>query len=248
MHGRLIRVKYLGSKRGIAKPLSAFLLSRLAGRYFVEPFCGGINMTAAMEPAGPRLATDAHPALFYLYRAWRKGWRPPSSVSEALYQQIRARNDPTDPMTGFVGFGCSFGGKFWGGFARSAKGENFAAQSLSSLSKKFARCSAVTFGLESYERLSPHRDCLVYCDPPYAQTTGYSLAFDSARFWEHVRGWSRAGIEVLVSEYTAPSDFESVFSLTKSVAVDGGGAGSGRVEHVFRWRGWEPRANALLAA
>jgi DNA adenine methylase len=243
-------VQYLGGKHRIAKPLSAFLLSRLAGRYFVEPFCGGINMTAAMEQAGPRLATDAHPALFHLYRAWRRGWRPSTfEITDDLYQALKARNDPTDPMTGFVGFGCSFGGKYFGGRARDPKSpRNYALNTFNSLSKKFARCSAVTFGLESYERLSPHRDCLVYCDPPYAQTTGYSLAFDSARFWEHVRGWSRAGIEVLVSEYTAPSDFEPVFEIGAFVSAGGKGMVSASVERVFRWRGWAPSYSPRLAA
>lgn len=229
-------MQYLGGKNSIAKPLSAFLLSRLAGRYFVEPFCGGLSVTAAMEPAGPRLATDAHPALFYLYKAWREGWRPSAQITDDLYQALKARNDPTDPMTGFVGFGCSFGGKWWGGHARPRKdGYEYARGAARSLERKLSRCGDVIFGLESYERLAPHRDCLVYCDPPYAQTTGYSLAFDSARFWDHVRAWSRAGIEVLVSEYRAPPDFECLFSADKYVPLN---KRDRNVERVFRWRGF----------
>lgn len=225
-------MQYLGGKFRIAKPLSAYLESRRAGRYFVEPFCGGLNVTAAME--GERLATDASPYLFSLYSALRAGWDPPTSMSEEEYASIRARKDPEDPLTAFAGYGCSFGGKWFGGFCRDGTDRNYVSGARNGLLKKMSKCEESTFALCSYERLSPE-GCLIYCDPPYAATTGYGAvgAFDSAAFWAVVREWSKKNT-VLVSEYAAPEDFRCVWSIETKTDMHGEGR-KGRTEKLFEY-------------
>ena len=52
--------------------------------------------------------------------------------------------------------------------------------------------------------------CVIYCDPPYAGTTGYVDSFDNEEFWNVVREWSKNNI-VLVSEQVAPPDFKVVW-------------------------------------
>lgn len=55
---------------------------------------------------------------------------------------------------------------------------------------------------------------LIYCDPPYENTSGYSTgAFDNAAFWQRVRELSTAGHDVYVSEYRAPPDMVSVLDM-----------------------------------
>ncbi len=228
-------MQYLGGKSRIAKPLATYLESRRAGRYFVEPFCGALNITQFLT--GPRLATDASPYLFSLYKHWREGWRPPAVVTEEMYKAQNSTRDPDDPLTGFIGYGCSFGGKFFGGYASDNQigGHYFAQAARRGLEKKLSASSTVTFGLCSYERLTPGRGTLVYCDPPYAKTTGYSAVgtFDSAAFWQRCREWTRDGALVLVSEYAAPEDFACAWSIETTTAMRSSGRRSSRVERLF---------------
>lgn len=228
-------MQYLGGKFRIAKPLGGYLESRREGRYVVEPFCGALNVTVQFECE--RLASDASPYLFSLYRALREGWQPPESVSEETWRELKAKKDPDDPMTAFAGYGCSFSGMFFGTYARGGEERNYAQNARNTLLKKMAKCRLVTFAHYSYERLTPGK-ALVYCDPPYAGTAGYSAVgeFDSAAFWERVREWAREGATVLVSEYAAPEDFRCVWSMATRTDMHGAGR-AGRIEKLFEWAG-----------
>lgn len=233
-------MKYLGGKFRISRPLSEYLLGRLGGREFVEPFCGALNITVRMP--GRRVATDASPYLMSLYRAVRAGWDPPSFVSEETYAAVKRVRDPRDPMTAFVGYGCSFGGKFFGGYARAGNGSTrgYANESRNSLLRKLAACRDVVFARRDYRTLNPNRNFFVYCDPPYAGTTGYAAvgAFDNAEFWETARRWTQRGAIVLVSEYNAPPDFVTVWSReTKTVLAQQAASRVVRIEKLFEWAG-----------
>lgn len=246
-------MQYLGGKSRLAKSIASFLLERLGGRTFVEPFCGALNITAAMEPAGYRVASDLNPYLFTLYKALRGGWQPPEVVTEETYREVSARRDVGDPMTAFIGYGCSFGGKWWAGYARKTEKRktrpsynaptNFASLARVSLAKKFARCRDVAFAQCAYDRLAVDMRCFVYCDPPYAATEKYDAVedFDTDHFWAVVREWSRAGVIVYVSEFCAPADFRSVWSITRTKQLSGGVNGIqttvDKTEHLFTWAG-----------
>lgn len=232
---------YLGGKHRIAKDLSAYLLQRLGGRLFVEPFCGALNITAAMEPAGYRVATDRNPYLHVLYEAVRRGWQPPEHVDYALWDHHRRVQDPSDPMTAFVGYGCSFGGTWFGAYARNVRGiedSAYAGRAKRSLLKKIARCRDARMACVDYRSHRGGPGMLIYCDPPYGGTTGYRAVgkFDSAEFWQVCRDWSRAGAIALVSEYSAPPDFVSVWEKSTFSTLDSGAtAGEVRVERLFEW-------------
>lgn len=230
-------MQYMGGKSKISKPLAAYLHTRLRGRYFVEPFCGALNVTAAVGV--PCTAADASPYLFTLYRALRAGWLPPEQVSEGEYHTLQTAKDPENPMTAFAGYGCSFAAKFFGGYARDGAGSNYAARARSSLLRKFAALHPdTTFACVSYDRLSDPVGCLVYCDPPYAQTTGYAAvgAFNNEAFWQRMREWSLAGVTVLVSEYKAPPDWRSVWSTQHTASVSSATHGGTRLtEHLFEY-------------
>ena len=56
----------------------------------------------------------------------------------------------------------------------------------------------------SYEKVKipfDKKDVIIYCDPPYAGTDGYSSAFDSGQFFDWVQ---KSPFRVFVSEYDAP--------------------------------------------
>lgn len=71
---------------------------------------------------------------------------------------------------------------------------------------------------------------VVYCDPPYKNTTGYGIQFDTDAFWEWVR---TRNYPVYVSEYQAPEDFVSIWDKEKRSLFNNGGLSAPKIEHLF---------------
>lgn len=224
-------MQYVGGKFRIRKDLAAYLESVRFGRTFVEPFCGGANITAEMS--GNRIASDLCQDIVMLWSAAAEGWEPPVSVSEAEYEA--AKNAPPSAYRAFVGFGCSFGGKFFGGYARNKRGDNFVKNARNSILRKAKKLQGVSFSYCSYDSLSPV-DSLVYCDPPYANTTqGYASAkFDSKNFWLTMRKWVEQGNTVLVSEYNAPDFAREVWRKETKIEMRSKNGRELRIEKLFR--------------
>jgi DNA adenine methylase len=217
-------MQYLGGKSRIAKELARIIQPK--GLWW-EPFCGGLYLSVQLAKYGPGLVSDAHPALIALYQAVRAGWQPPETVTEADYQAARGLPD-SDPRKAFIGFGCSFGGKYFGGYARAVRTReynrgglctenpvraaaaslrplrNYAAESARSVAG--ARSALAACAVEHLDFLEqepcPGFD-VIYCDPPYRGTTGYSTG-DHEAFWARCVQWAQSGSRVFVSEYTCP--------------------------------------------
>jgi DNA adenine methylase len=198
-------------------------------------------MTAAMGDHGPRLANDACQPLITLARAWLDGWRPPAEVSEDLYRELKAKQDPADPLTAFVGFGVSFGGKWFGGHARTTPAQNYLDCALRALEKKLSRCAGVSFTCLDFGDLEILPGDLVYADPPYRGTTAYGYhksPFDHDRFVRVAQGWAAIpGVKVFVSEYAAQADtWDHAASFNPRKALAGTSAADLQLERLFRVR------------
>jgi DNA adenine methylase len=225
-------MQYLGGKTLIAKQLAAVILDyRRPGQTVWDAFCGGLSVAAALEEDGPVYATDVNAALIALYQAVQGGWQPPDVVSRDTWQAAKALPD-NDPLKAFCGFGCSFGGKWFGGYAApryvtptaTTHGgvSNPVVSSLRALSRR-ALDRTIQFAAVDFLMVMPHRtDRLIYCDPPYAGTTPYDGAppFDQLRFRARVAGWARY-TDVFVSEYDFPLG-ECIWSAPASLKVSGG--------------------------
>lgn len=184
---------------------------------------------------GYRVASDSNHALITMYRALQDGWLPPDDVSEDLYAEYKAKQDPSDPLTAFIGIGCSFGGKWFGGYARQ-KGYNFAAGGRRALQKQLPSIMGVRFLAQDYKDWYPS-DKLIYCDPPYENTTGYKDKFNHVEFWDVMREWSKNNT-VVISEYNAPEDFRCVVEIpTKTIIRDAGNKPLQSVERLFMYNG-----------
>lgn len=73
---------------------------------------------------------------------------------------------------------------------------------------------------------------VVYCDPPYANTEGYGVAFDPRAFY----AWCRAVGKrhpLFVSEYWMPSDFRCVAEFTVRALAGAKTNAQTRVEKIF---------------
>lgn len=206
-------MQYLGGKSRIAKPITEIILRAAEGRTtYVEPFLGGASVMVRANPHFMRvIGTDAHPDLIALWQAVIDGWVPPTSLSEEQYQALRREPDPS-ALRGFAGFGCSFGGQWFGGYARNADGRNYADVSSRGIVRKAAQMRGVEVLCRRFEDVAVTSECVVYADPPYANTKGYSVDFDSAAFWRTAAAWADTGAAVLVSEYAAPEGWVPVWA------------------------------------
>ena len=223
-------MRYLGGKYKIRKQVASFLETVRDGRDYLEPFVGGANILSEMS--GTRTASDSNTALITMYKALQEGWIPPEYISEDMYQKYRETRDKDDPLTAFMGIGCSFGGKWFGGYARGGINRNYAGEARSSLVKLAPLIKDAHFNACLYSNYTPE-NMLIYCDPPYEGTTGYRDNFDSLSFWNVMREWSKNNI-VVISEFKAPVDFRCVLSIDSRTSIrNGENISASTVEKLF---------------
>jgi len=233
----------MGSKARIAKYILPIILKdRKEGQWYVEPFCGGCN--SLDKVTGNRVGCDSNEYLIALFDALGKGWLPPDVVSEEEYIRVKNSKDEDKALTGFVGFAFSFGGKWFGGYRRDIAGtsddmdlkiENEATQSRRSYSdicKQADNLNGVKFLHKSYSDLKLNKPCIIYCDPPYAGSTGYKDKFNHVEFWEWCRRMKKEGHTIFISEYNAPEDFTCVWSGEQMTTVSQG-KGKKAIEKLF---------------
>lgn len=231
-------MRYLGSKNRIAKDIIPIILKDVDDfAPWVEPFVGGFNMIDKVLDGRKRIGSDVNPFVTALFKALQQGWIPPDSLSEEEYADMRVHRDFYAPeLVGFVGFGCTFASKFFGGYARGRDGKggsiNYALRAKNSLLEQIKNLMDVEIYNLSYADLPIPPQSVIYCDPPYADTTGYNNAIDHEHFWEWCRQKSSEGHHVFVSEYKAPDDFTSVWSREVSSGVNKGQRKSS-VERLF---------------
>lgn len=212
----------MGSKARHGKEMMAvirFLLDLygLNSTCWVEPFVGGANMMVHATMFPERIANDSNAHVISMFNAVQNGWEPPDSVSEEEYRALaKAPALPGDPLVGFVGVGCSFAGKWFGGYARGndSKGvpRNYCAESKRNILKQKPHIVGVRFGSGDYRQTSIPPGSVIYCDPPYHETTKYKAAFDTQAFWRWCGGLATKGHPVFVSEYEAPEHWTCVWS------------------------------------
>lgn len=217
-------MRYLGGKSRISTQLSnvvftTFERERERERVFVSLFCGSCAIESKVN-ADVKILNDKHPYLIAMWKALQDGWIPPEDISKEQYKYIKEHKDEDMALSGFVGFGCSFGGKWFGGLAANKRGDNYCRRANKSVLKDIDGLQNATFLCLDYKDVKIPQGAIVYADPPYDNTTGYSLGnFDSNEFWSYVRKLSETNI-VLVSEEKAPDDFVSIWSKEQRRTID----------------------------
>lgn len=246
-------MRYLGGKSKIAKQLVEQFdgyLEQCDG--FIDLCCGSakvIEMFVRKYGDAPRCAGysyDAYDINEYLIALLSSvagnAFEYPESFSLTRddYKRILSDDhvDDDKALSGFVGFGLSFGGKWKGGPVPLEAERDYIGETARTLQKQAPYLARVSFHCGSYADVEANGK-LIYADPPYADTTKYRIAtdFDHEAFWQKMRELSRDNI-VLVSEYTAPDDFECVWE--KEIRTDlrtGDKAASQRIERLFRYAG-----------
>ena len=213
-------MKYLGGKTRIAKEILPLILAdRKEGQYFVEPFCGGCNVTDKV--LGNRIANDYNEYLIAMFRGLVSGEKYPEQIERELYNDVRdcfrSGSDKYNiGFMGWVGFMASYRGKFFGGYSGAywrSDGRHIDSMSeaVRAIAKQIPNLQGVEFRSGDYKGLQIPEESIIYCDPPYMGTTGYSDGINHDEFWQWCRERVYDGHKVYISEYQAPDDFITIW-------------------------------------
>ena len=228
----------MGGKSRISKQIAEILNSAIdKDTPFVSLFCGSCAIESKVQ-ADVKILNDKHPYLIAMWQAMQNGWMPPDVVPKEEYYRVKANMDENPALTGFVGFGCSFGGKWWGGYAKDKRGDDYCGQAKRGLLKDFLGVQSATFTCLDYHDVEIPDGAVVYCDPPYVNTTGYTVGqFDTNEFWDYMRQLSKR-CDVYISEEFAPDDFECIWSKEKVRTLEkNDNVGRVKVEKLFKYKG-----------
>lgn len=214
-------MKYLGGKTRIAKEILPIILAdRKEGQYFVEPFCGGCNVTANVS--GNRIANDYNEYLIAMFEGLMSGEKYPETIERELYNDVRtcfrSGSDKYDiGFVGWVGFMASYNGCFFnGGYSGvvvNAKGDtrDYISEAIRGLTRQLPKLQGVEFRSGDYKNLQIPDESIIYCDPPYKDTKGYMCGLNHDEFWQWCRERVYDGHKVYISEYQAPDDFIKIW-------------------------------------
>lgn len=215
-------MKYMGSKRLIAKELLPFIDHVLASpdiKAYVEPFVGGCNMIDKVSYPR-RYGFDNNRYLIAMLSCLDVVDKEmPDEMPREEYEAVRADYNAggvtyTDWYIGAVGFLASRSGRFFdGGFSgiitdKDGKTRNHYLEAKRNVLAQAPLLRGVKFGFGDYrDTCSKYEGALIYCDPPYKDVKAYSTSrgFDHAAFWDWCRAMAEKNI-VLVSEQTAPDE------------------------------------------
>lgn len=138
-----------------------------------EPFCGmcGVYKHIVDLYEGSNLdylASDIHESLIKMWNALEGGWKPPRIVTREKYKKTENIKGASAEKA-YIGFGYSFGGKYFGGYKEYPEYKK-RYNNILSLGKKFKE-SGVSFVNFSYNdlpmELIEDGGWIIYCDPPY---------------------------------------------------------------------------------
>ena len=234
-------MQYVGGKYRIRKQVAKTILANSSMRScYIEPFVGSASVFQEVAACfNTAMAGDLHADLVAMWNGLLfDGWEPPGSVTEERYAELRKESPSADRA--FAGFGCSFGGKWFGGYARSGD-RNYAMNMRRGLlkTKDMLRLASVSrFENKRYDEWKIDPGSCVYLDPPYKQSQGYTTgAFDHDAFWSWSETIAKSGCDVFVSEYAAPESWECIMEIKKIVHLGGGNKHFDATEKLFKLKG-----------
>ena len=179
-------MRYQGGKSRIAAQIASVISVTGGGQCFVSLFCGSCAVESKVLGFDRKILNDKHAYLIAMLQGVQRGYNLPELITLEQYQYIRDHKELDPVLAGFVGFGCSFGGKW-------------------SLLKDMATLQNAEFVCGDYRRLCIPPGSVIYADPPYNNTTGYGgEKFDTIEFWIAMQLLADTGHTVFVSEQEAP--------------------------------------------
>ena len=217
---------YMGSKNRLSKHLVPIIQSYINKdvKGYIEPFLGGANIIDKIQ-CDNKIGCDIHEELIELLKyVANLNNSIPDMISEEEYNNVK-NNKENYPKwyVGLVGFCSTFGAKYFGGYARSKKDKFDGEKSylaLKNLNKQRDNLINIKFECCDFRDIKDISDYVIYCDPPYRNTTKYKTeTFPYEEFYDWCREMSKNNI-VLISEYWMPNDFECIWEKESKVTFD----------------------------
>jgi len=232
---------YIGGKsKGAGHIIEVLNSPKFDNMDYIEPFIGMAHILRRVVNKKSYKAYDANPLVVSLLKGVQdKSIRYPS-ITRREWQTLKYKRGDNSFKRAIAAYTYSFNGIPFSGYvvrSKCARQEHYPGerkryynrlrQNEVFMKAKLAR--------KDYKTIKPDKGKLIYCDPPYAGTTGYSPEFDTTEFWATVRKWSKHNA-VFVSEYNAPPDFRLVAEKVKRHSLSGKGAGKRVMEKLFQWK------------
>ena len=180
------------------------------------------------------LAGDTNESVIKMWNRAKNGWIPPSHTTEKEYERLKTATPSA--LKGYIGHQYSFGGQFFMGYATKYGKTPDSSRASQNIVKIAYELNRVKFSWGSYTQFSHLKNFIIYCDPPYensSQRYTQMGGFSSTEFWDWCRKMSRNNI-IFVSSYEAPKDFIEVMSSShKLTGVIHSGANKKRTEKLY---------------
>jgi DNA adenine methylase len=192
--------------------------------HYVEPFCGSCNVATLVKIPNKTL-NDKHHYLISMFKALQEEWIPPTNISKEEYDYIKQNKDENKALSGFVGFGCSFSGIWFSNYAKDNTGRNYCKNAHNSILKKMNGLKDATFISKDFSEISCENS-LIYCDPPYRNTSPYNKEILGEFPYEDFLTWTKEKSKnnlVLVSEYkhNVPEGAKIVLEINSRTDIKG---------------------------
>lgn len=237
-------MKYVGGKHLQAKyyvPVINILLEEFGDSptTYIEPFIGGGNIFGKVRAKNlvQRIGMDVDCDLIALWGYLRDNPEAPDiiPIDKETYYDVKANPANYEAhFRAYVSIACSYRAKKWGGFARDTtdrktnKTRQYSSEAISRIKKDAAllKPNDAFYCLDYLEikAESLANNTVMYCDPPYANTTGYREgSFNHEEFWTWVVNLKQTKPEtkILVSEFTIPENIPHtiLFEKKKDIAL-----------------------------
>ena len=225
----MVTIVYQGSKNRLAKyiiPILNKLIKENNCEIFIDACCGGANIIANTKYpiiCNKKYGFDNNKYLIALFDKIKFDNLEYIHIDENEYKKVKqdfllGNNTYEDWYYGYVGFLFSYGGLFWGVYARGtdAKGNprNMGRERYNNLINQKEALKDTIFTIQNIFDINLdklNKNMLIYIDPPYKDTKQYNKQkFDTEKFWNLVREMLKRCI-VVVSEYEAPNDFITIW-------------------------------------
>ena len=237
---------YFGGKARCAKEIAKIISAQPHDprAAFVSLFCGSGAVEAAVTGFDKKRLSDLNRYTVAMLKEAASGRDFPDEISEAEYERLKAEvksgKCEDKALAGAVGFGCSFGGKFFSGYARDPSGRRkYAISTARSLKRTGELLRGAEILRSDYRTAKIGYWDIVYCDPPYEDTSEIkgTPPFDSRTFWSWARISSLQTL-VFVSERQAPEDFACVWQKDIRAHAFSGNRDEKRTERLFIYKKW----------
>ncbi len=243
-------MKYIGSKSRIAAdivPILQNIINENGIKHYIEPFVGGFNVIDKITCEN-RLGNDIDPLVCDLVETCREYPALLDMLKTPTREEYYDVRDNAYKYQGwyraaillFASYNARVYGGCYGATANTKSGvvRNYFEESKANFQRQLPALKGILVGCCDYRdlRFPLHEKALIYCDPPYADTVGYSEKFDTAAFWEWCRRQSLAGHVVVVSEYAAPDDFVCIWERETTIHLNNRGK-THRQEKLFTYGG-----------